>query len=109
MTDKEIIIDGIQIRGCGHYWNGTCHAYTDNTGKFLLCVNSPHCYFKQLKAKEQECEELKKEINGYKTIIEKIRQEVQEDVTCESRECGCDSYEECIECLKNTILNIIDE
>ena len=58
---------------------------------------------------EQECEELKKEINGYKTIIEKIRQEVQEDVTCESRECGCDNYEECIECLKNTILNIIDE
>lgn len=63
----------------------------------------------KLRAKEQECEELKKEINGYKTIIEKIRQEVQEDVTCESRECGCDSYEECIECLKNTILNIIDE
>lgn len=61
------------------------------------------------KTKGQECEELKKEINGYKTIIEKIRQEVQEDVTCESRECGCDNYEECIECLKNTILNIINE
>ena len=58
---------------------------------------------------EQECEELKKEINGYETIIEKIRQEVQEDVTCESRECGCDNYEKCIECLKNTILNIINE
>lgn len=51
----------------------------------------------------------KKEINDYKTLIEKIRQEVQEDVTCESRECGCDNYEECIECLKNTILNIINE
>ena len=63
----------------------------------------------ELQAKEQECEELRKEINGYKIIIEKIRQEVQEDVTCESRECGCDSYEECIECLKNTILNIIYE
>lgn len=57
----------------------------------------------------KECEELRKEINGYKTIIEKIRQEVQEDVTCESQECGCDNYEECIECLKNTILNIINE
>lgn len=53
--------------------------------------------------------DLQTEINGYKTIIEKVRQEVQEDATCESRECGCDSYEECIECLKNTILNIIDE
>lgn len=64
MTDKEIIIDGIQIRGCGHYWNGTCHAHTDNTGKFLLCVNSPNCYFKQLKAKERECEQLKEELKG---------------------------------------------
>lgn len=63
----------------------------------------------QFQAKEQECEELKKEINGYKTIIEKIRQEVQEDATCWSRKCDCDSYEECIECLKNTILDIIYE
>lgn len=60
-----------------------------------------------LKAKEQECEKLKKEINGYKTTIEKIRQEFQEGITCESRECGCDNYEECIECLKTTILDII--
>lgn len=63
----------------------------------------------QLQAKEQECEELKKEINGYKTIIEKVRQEIREDLTCESRECGCDDYEECIECFKDTILNIIYE
>ena len=67
MTDKKIIIDGIQIRGCGHYWNGTCHAYTDNTGKFLLCVNSPHCYFKQLARKEQECEELKEDRERWKS------------------------------------------
>ena len=57
MENKQIV-DDVQIRGCGHYWNGTCHAYTDNTGKFLLCVNSPHCYFKQLALKEQECEKL---------------------------------------------------
>ena len=59
MENKQIV-DDVQIRGCGHYWNGTCHAYTDNTGKFLLCVNSPHCYFKQLARKEQECEEKQK-------------------------------------------------
>lgn len=41
-------------------------------------------------------------------VIERIRQEVQEDVTCESRECGCDDYYECLECLKNTILKIIE-
>lgn len=64
MPDKRIIVDGVDISKCGHYWNGTCHAYTDNTGKFLLCINSPHCYFKQLKAKEQECEKLKEEHKG---------------------------------------------
>lgn len=46
MENKQIV-DDVQIRGCGHYWNGTCHAYTGNTGKFLLCVNSSHCYFKR--------------------------------------------------------------
>lgn len=49
-----------------------------------------------------------KEIDRLRKIIEQVRQEVQEDVTCESRECGCDSYEECLECLKNTILKIIE-
>lgn len=63
MIDKETIVNGIQVRECGHYWNGTCLAYTDNTGKYLLCINSPNCYYKQLKRKEQECEELKKRFN----------------------------------------------
>ena len=80
-----------------------CELYTIDELSTILDLQE------QLKHKEQECEELKKEINGYKTIIEKIRQEIQEDETCESQECGCDNYEECIECLKNTILNIINE
>lgn len=119
MTDKEIIIDGVDVSECEKLGE-TIDGITCGLGKRIrfankiitkhnLCKNNPNCYYKQRKRKEQECEELKKEINGYKTIIGKIRQEVQEDVTCESRECGCDSYEECIECLKNTILNIIDE
>lgn len=104
MTDKEIIIDGVDVGECDHLKYDHIGCDIDET----YCLGSD-CYFKQLKRKEQECEKLKKEINGYKIISEQIRQEVQEDVTCESRECGCDSYEECIECLKNTILNIIDE
>ena len=79
-----------------------------NKSAFYACIEQENEELKeQLQAKEQECEELKKEINGYKTIIEKVRQEIREDLTCESRECGCDDYEECIECFKDTILNII--
>lgn len=59
MTDKEIIIDDVQIRGCGHYWNGTCHAYVDNTGKFLLCIKSPNCYYKQLKRQQYYLEKIR--------------------------------------------------
>lgn len=105
MTDKKIIVDGADVS-----------EWTDEEVRYKFEKHSPKAIrqiafdlYKQLARKEQECEELKKEINGYKIISEQIRQEVQEDVTCESRECGCDSYEECIECLKNTILNIIDE
>ena len=57
MTDKETIVDGIQVRECGHYWNGTCHAYADNTGKYLLCINSPNCYYKQLQREKQNSQE----------------------------------------------------
>lgn len=71
-----------------------------NKSAFYACIERENEELKEkLQAKEQEFEELK----------EKIRREVQEDVTCESRECGCDSSEECIECLKNTILNIIND
>ena len=48
-------------------------------------------------------------LSKYKHALEEIRKKVQEDITCESRECGCDSYYECLECLKNTILKIISE
>lgn len=72
----------------------------DNLNQACLDLNQENDDLQnKLQAKEQEFEELK----------EKIRREVQEDVTCESRECGCDSSEECIECLKNTILNIIND
>ena len=84
MTDKPGIVDGIYVEGCGHYWNGRCHAYVDNTGKFLLCINSPNCYYKQLKRaenqivdlnkmvdiKEQECDQLKVELEQEKALKE---------------------------------------
>lgn len=45
----------------------------------------------------------------YIQALEEIKAELKDDLTCESRECGCDDYGECLECLKETILNIITE
>ena len=83
MTDKQIIIDGVDVSGCSElvnecdcyltqehdYWSSTPYTYNK-------CSRFPNCDYKQLKraenqivelnkkveAKEQECEELKKQL-----------------------------------------------
>lgn len=89
MTDKEkIIIDGVDVSECFKYTKGfeefDCG---ENYSKFhyRFCSENPNCFYKQLKRKEQECEELikeKAEIKKYlgisdKTIIQRL-EELQE-------------------------------
>ena len=64
MTDKQIIIDGVNITGCT--W---CDFEPDaepycriNDGEDLACEDNLNCYFKQLARKTQECEELKERL-----------------------------------------------
>ena len=73
MTDKQIIIDGVDISKCKHYdevFNYCDQSYLGeggllkNTKNPKRCGCSPNCYYKQLKRKEQECEELKETIDG---------------------------------------------
>ena len=65
MTDKQIIIDGIDVSGCEFYHKDdrTCREvngkYDTDICDFDKCENSK-CYYKQLKRKEQECERLRK-------------------------------------------------
>lgn len=65
MTDKELIIDGVDVSGCEFYNKDdkTCREvngkYDTDICDFDKCKNSD-CYYKQLARKEQECEELKK-------------------------------------------------
>ena len=72
MTDKQIIIDGVDVSGCKHFKIGTCLAdylLTDMDFSEAKCELCKDCYYKQLKRKEQECEELKQ----YKSLFEKTR------------------------------------
>ena len=55
MADKQIIIDGVDVISCNHFDMNFKHC--DILGR--LCREHNNCYYKQLKAKEQECEELK--------------------------------------------------
>lgn len=54
----------------------------------------------KLLRKEQECEK-------YEQALEEIEKELKECVYCESQECACDDFEECLNCVKTQILNII--
>lgn len=64
MTDKQIIIDGIDVSGCPSYMdNGECineNVYPDYC---KACSNCTYKLEQQLKRKEQECEELKDKLN----------------------------------------------
>ena len=65
MTDKQIIIDGVDISKCKHYdevFNYCDQSYLGeggllkNTKNPKRCDCSPNCYYKQLKRKERECD-----------------------------------------------------
>lgn len=106
MTDKEIIIDGVDIFGEIDEWADTisqewnCDEYS--TAKiiksYILDIN------KQLARKTQECEELKEELEDlqeenhmnetnaieFRKALEKIKFEVAEEL--KTLEADCDEY-----------------
>ena len=66
MTDKQIIIDGVDVSGCRQYMHRHMEDYDIDIldycrYHFKPCkdVDVKYCYYKQLKRKEQEYEELR--------------------------------------------------
>lgn len=57
MTDKPIIVNGIDVSGCEYCLKMTKYRCTIQRDVYkCLCEENPNCYYKQLKRKEQECE-----------------------------------------------------
>lgn len=77
MTDKQIIIDGVDVSGCKHYKNRNCivdYCLTDMPFSEAKCELNTNCNYKQLKRKEQECEKLKTQILSLQTMeIEELK------------------------------------
>ena len=72
MTDKQIIINGVDVSECSYYQHNMCTATKDDYGDCSLCCQDydmNDCYYKQLKRKEQECEELKSENFTFEELI----------------------------------------
>jgi hypothetical protein len=64
MTDKQIIIDGTHCRYAHFDGGNTQRLLCAIDDCFCDCYRDNECYYKQLKRKEQECEELKETFDG---------------------------------------------
>ena len=75
MTDKQIIIDGIDVSECKHFENADQEMCCE-----LTCCGGCrgiNCYYKQLKAKEQECERTKERLESFQKDYSKLYQVVE--------------------------------
>lgn len=105
MTDKEIIIDGVDVSRCEYRdWRNFCHCDNskENEGEKRVtgiggCKYNSDCYFKQLKRKEQALDDIEKQI---KAINNECFYDDYECNNCDMRN-GCSYYR------KFKILNII--
>lgn len=131
MDKEQIIIDGVDVSECKYALLGKHTIICASSEGRALCDANTNCLYKQLARKTQECEELEEllklrtndrinkleraiirrnvKIARYRKALEEIERELKEDIYCESQECGCDDYEECLRCTKNIILNIINK
>lgn len=93
MTDKEIIINGVDVSECEYCLKMTKYRCTIQQDVYkCLCEENPNCYHKQLKHKEQALDD-----------IEKIVKQ-----TC-SRRCTNDCLGTRKHCGYGQILNIINK
>ena len=64
MTDKQMIVDGVDVSRCEFYQIEANELYPKanycGSMRNTFCEIEPNCYYKQLKRKEQEYEELRK-------------------------------------------------
>ena len=93
MTDKQIIIDEVDVSGCEKQGE-TIAGITCGNGerirlaneiitKHKLCKDNPNCVYKQLKRKEQACKEWKEE---YRAKVEELN-ELEEKLLRKEQEC----------------------
>ena len=73
MTDKQIIIDGVDISKCEFYWR---EKELCNNGNLTSdCQENKDCLYKKYKRKEQECEALQMSENEAGEIIAELKAE----------------------------------
>ena len=123
MTDKQIIIDGVDVSGCehrcdthktlladGHIMEFKNYCQITNDGCYAI-----NCYYKQLKRKEQEYEELKEDVerwkrnfNGKVSAIEELIKIIQQALEDFSIEVGTPQYDRLLNSAKSLGIGVKD-
>lgn len=119
-TDK-FYVDGVDVSGCCFYHSETgteCHIalafaeeYIDDNHTYFKCEQNPNCYYKQLKAKEQECEGWKQTLDGFlqnNLTLRKTLAEIKEIAEFACEKSICDG-KHCDYCSDGRIIKIINE
>ena len=71
MTDKQIIIDGVDVSGCPAMDTYNIFGIEDKPCCYKFheyCSAIPNCYFKQLKQAEQKLENIKEKLKQYEKV-----------------------------------------
>ena len=123
MSDKQIIVNEVDVSGCIHYKNKSCIAdyyLTDVPFDEAKCELNPNCYYKQLKRKEkerkkltknyflvtqqrnaaeQQLDQLKAEKDRLKATLTKIKEMAEPYRMTINKICGnCKKYDSCHAC-----------
>lgn len=106
MTDKQIIIDGVDVSGCSYYQHNMCTATKDDYGDCSLCCQDydmNDCYYKQLNRKEQEVQQA---MDNYVQLDLKRVKEYNELVDLyKAKEQECEKLKEELEQIKLLLNN----
>lgn len=97
MTDKEIIIDGVDVSKCDRLIVNQLYGYVCNceedTHIISSCKNRHNCYYKQLARKTQECEQKEKR-NAALFLMSNRYRKALEEIEKYTREQFCDNCED---------------
>ena len=78
MTDKQIIIDGIDVSECEYHSLNKNNCSLCSLSNNLICNYKPFCNYKQLKRKEQECEKWKNAYGVKEDALEEAEEYTEE-------------------------------
>ena len=110
-NNEQIIIDGVDVSECMRRNDFKLASYDCYLDGGCQCKDNPSCYYKQLKRKEQECEELKYANDCILTTLnviaegnKQLRQtlaeikEILEKCCINQATSDCEDFKNCEEC-----------